>query len=630
MGTEIEALREKINSAKKFTTDIIDEMNRVAHATIDSDIAASLEFSLRVIRESRLIRYPAGMATALVHAGMAASKQHKYDDASALYKQALSIYVEQKNDHQVALTLTKMGNAKLHSSKYPEAIDLYNEAIDILKDLNDEVALANLYGNIGLIHGLQGNYFLALKSQMVALRICERLNDDFRIAGICSNIGVIYNELQNYDEALKMFQRALNIRIEANDQAAESVLLVNIGNVYQEQKKYNEALEVHLRALHLREKIGDKAKLASSYGNLGNAYRALGNNMVALDYYNRSLELFLGLNEKRGLVQSYNNLGELYFELKEYDEAYKYLNESVKLAEETGLKNQLRMAYQYLSKLYAQDAKYKEAYQIHLRYSQLDKEISNAETSGQIAQMTLRYEMEQQEQAAEIERVKNIELQKAFNLLEEEKKRSEELLLNILPEEISHELKSYGKTKARSFEMVTVLFMDIKGFTKISEQFTAEEIVSSIDEYFETFDLIVEKHGIEKIKTIGDAYLCVSGVPVAFDDHAVKMIHVAKDFIQAVSNLKDLRLQQGKHAFDFRVGIHSGPVVAGVVGIKKFAYDIWGDTVNTASRMQSNGEPSRINISHSTYQLVRDSFPCTYRGEIEAKNKGKLKMYFID
>jgi class 3 adenylate cyclase/uncharacterized protein HemY len=630
MSTEIDDLEERINTATLITTDIIDAMNTLALSKVDVDVAISLEISVRAINGSRVIGYRSGEATALLRAGTAASKQHHYDEAIDYYQQALSIYREMDNEHEQALTLSKMGNTRLADSKYSEALDFYNTAIEILKETNDESALANLYANSGLIYGLQGNYFLALKSQMAALKTYERLNNSSRIAAICSNIGIIYHEQQNYEEALKTYQRALKILTEAGDQLSECILLGNIGNVYQDQKKYDEALKVNLQALRMLQKIGDKAKLAYTYSNLGNAYKALDNNLLALEYYNLCLVLFLNLNEKRGMVQSYNNLGELYFELKEYKEAHKYFDEAVKLAEETGWKIQLRIAYEYLSQLYAEEGKYEEAYQYRLRFSNLDKEISNAETSRQIAQMTLRYEMEQRDQAAEIERVKNMELQKAFNLLEIEKKRSEELLLNILPEEISYELKEYGKTKARSYDIVTVLFMDIKGFTKISEQFTAEEIVSSIGEYFEIFDLIVEKHEIEKIKTIGDAYLCVSGLPIASADHAEKMIYVAKDFIQAVHALKEKRLEQGKHIFDFRVGINSGPVAAGVVGTKKFAYDIWGDTVNTASRMQSNGEPGRINISHSTYQLVCEKFTCTYRGEIEAKNKGKLKMYFVE
>ncbi|MDB5284486.1 MAG: adenylate/guanylate cyclase protein, partial [Bacteroidota bacterium] len=293
------------------------------------------------------------------------------------------------------------------------------------------------------------------------------------------------------------------------------------------------------------------------------------------------------------------------------------------------LKNQLLKVFEYLAKLFAQEKNYEEAYRYQLRFAQLDKEISNTETSQQMARMAVRYEIEQKDREAELERIRNADLQKAYNSLELEKKRSEELLNNILPEEVSEELKQSGKTKARSYEQVTVMFADIQGFTKISEQLSAEEIVSGIDEYFEAFDKIVERFGIEKIKTIGDAYLCAGGIPVIMEDHARKVVLAATEFLQAVVTLKNQREEQGKPGFNFRIGIHSGPVVAGVVGIKKFAYDIWGDTVNTASRMQQNSEPNRINISQSTYQLVKDHFKCEYRGEIEAKNKGKQKMYFV-
>lgn len=320
----------------------------------------------------------------------------------------------------------------------------------------------------------------------------------------------------------------------------------------------------------------------------------------------------------------------MFFELNQFKEAHYYLNEAIKLAGETGLKNLLRKAFEFLSKLFANEENYEQAYLYYLRFTQLDKEILNADTSKQIAQMTLRYEIEQKERDAELERIKNTELQKAYSSLEAEKKRSEELLLNILPFEVSEELKQFGKTKARNFESATVLFADIQGFTGISEQLTAEELVSGIDEYFEEFDKIVDKYDIEKIKTIGDAYLCVGGVPVPTEDHAERVILAAKEFLDAAGRLKVQRQKENKHVFNFRIGIHSGHVVAGVVGIKKFAYDIWGDTVNTASRMQQNSEPNHINISQTTYDLVRHKFTCVYRGEIEAKSKGLQKMYFVE
>ncbi|HLP20850.1 MAG TPA: adenylate/guanylate cyclase domain-containing protein, partial [Chitinophagales bacterium] len=505
-----------------------------------------------------------------------------------------------------------------------------NRAIEIRMVLGDELGTADLYANSGAMYGLLGNYPLALKSHMQALKIFEQFEQPSRVASTCSNIGVVYAELKNYDEALKMYQRALDIRYVENDATEISDILNNIANVYHDAGKFNEALNMHERALELRKQTGNKTKIATSLVNLGDVYKALNQYPLSLDFYSRSIELFETLNEKRGLVPAYYNIGELYFLTGDYKNARYYLDEAIKLAEEIGLKDHLREAYEHMAMIFAEEGKFEEAYKLHVKFTELNKEVANLETSRLVAQMTMRHEIEQKDRETELERVKNLELTKAYNSLELEKQRSEELLLNILPEEVSEELKQSGKTRARSFEMVSVLFADIKGFTLISEQLSAEELVSGIDEYFEAFDKIVEKHGVEKIKTIGDAYLCAGGVPVAAIDHAERIVAVAKDFICAADELRVERAKKQLHTFDFRIGIHSGPVVAGVVGIKKFAYDIWGDTVNTASRMQQHSEPGRINISESTYQFINGKFNCAFRGEIEAKNKGKLKMYFVE
>ncbi len=215
-------------------------------------------------------------------------------------------------------------------------------------------------------------------------------------------------------------------------------------------------------------------------------------------------------------------------------------------------------------------------------------------------------------------------------VIEAEKQKSENLLLNILPEEISAELKATGKTKAHSYETATVMFADFVNFTLIGEKLSPEELVLTIGAYFETFDIIIEKYGIEKIKTVGDAYICAAGLPIPTTDNALVMIQVAFDFLEAMKELSAHRRMNGQEIFEVRIGINTGPLVAGVVGIKKFAYDIWGDTVNTAARMQEMGLPNRINISGSTYELVKNEFDCEYRGKIEAKNKGQIDMYFIN
>lgn len=208
--------------------------------------------------------------------------------------------------------------------------------------------------------------------------------------------------------------------------------------------------------------------------------------------------------------------------------------------------------------------------------------------------------------------------------------RSEALLLNILPKEIAEELKTNGSAEAKYFDNVTVMFTDFKNFTRITEKLSPAELVAEIDSIFKAFDKVISKHNIEKIKTIGDAYMCAGGLPVANTSHAFDVVNAAIDIRQFMLHHFQQRKAEGKESFEIRIGIHSGPVVAGIVGDKKFAYDIWGDTVNVASRMESSGEPGKINISGTTYELVKENFTCVHRGKIEAKNKGEIDMYFVE
>ena len=210
-----------------------------------------------------------------------------------------------------------------------------------------------------------------------------------------------------------------------------------------------------------------------------------------------------------------------------------------------------------------------------------------------------------------------------------EKQKSDNLLLNILPLNVAQELKLYGKTKAQLHDHVTIMFTDFKDFTKLSEELTARELVKIIDYYFRAFDQILSKYNIEKIKTIGDAYMCVSGFQTDSKLASNNMILCALEILELIHSEKILPKNSTNRSFDIRIGINTGSVVAGVVGETKFAYDIWGDAVNTASRMEKLGEVNTINISEATYHLVKDNFSFQSRGEIEVKNKGIMHMYFL-
>ena len=215
-------------------------------------------------------------------------------------------------------------------------------------------------------------------------------------------------------------------------------------------------------------------------------------------------------------------------------------------------------------------------------------------------------------------------------IISEEKEKSDNLLLNILPQSTSEELKEHGSARPQYFEEVSILFTDFKGFTHIAENLSPKQLVDEINETFSAFDRITKQHGIEKIKTIGDAYMAAGGLPERNQTHAVDVVTAAlkiRDFMQEYHAQK---IAKGLPGFEIRLGIHSGPVVAGIVGLHKFQYDIWGDSVNLAARMESSGKVGKVNISEATYQLVKDHFDCTFRGKVMAKNKGEVAMYFVE
>ena len=226
---------------------------------------------------------------------------------------------------------------------------------------------------------------------------------------------------------------------------------------------------------------------------------------------------------------------------------------------------------------------------------------------------------------------KNNQLLKTSNQkLLEEKQRSEELLLNILPAEIAKQLKNKAAARAHKYEGVSVLFSDFKGFSNIAKDLTPEELVSELDYCFTAFDRIVEKYRLQKIKTIGDAYMCVGGLYTQGRSHVKRMVMAALEIQQFLNNLKKRRKEEGKYYFEARIGIHTGDIVAGVVGTKKFAFDIWGDTVNIAQQMEYHSEAGRVNITGETHAFIEHDFKYTYRGKAVVKNMKAFDMYFVD
>jgi class 3 adenylate cyclase len=324
------------------------------------------------------------------------------------------------------------------------------------------------------------------------------------------------------------------------------------------------------------------------------------------------MEIYERIGDRKGIGQMHGHIGMLYYKQGRYTEALSEQLQGLESATEIGRPENRRKHELALVDTYSALGDFRSALAHHQSYHKIENEIMGSQAQKELARLSFQHDMEVQE--------------KELNFEKKERELTQTLLLNILPAEVAEELKAKGSAEARLYDDVTVLFTDFVGFTTASERMSPQQLVDELHTCFSAFDDICVKHGVEKIKTVGDAYLAISGLPSSNPNHASDMLQVAIEIRDYMAR----RFAEHHQAFQIRIGMHSGSVVAGIVGVRKFAYDIWGDTVNTAARMEQNSEAGKINISEATYVLVSEKFPCLYRGEIEAKNKGKLKMYFVE
>lgn len=267
-------------------------------------------------------------------------------------------------------------------------------------------------------------------------------------------------------------------------------------------------------------------------------------------------------------------------------------------------------------------------YQKKLKRSELNRaKLEDINEKSRYLLKTINTEIEKAKKTIE---QKNLNLEQLNQALTVEKQKSEDLLLNILPETVAEELKRKGKVEPVYFEQATVLFTDFEGFTKISANISPQELVRELDFCFSSFDRIIEKHGLERLKTIGDAYMCAGGLTESDRCHCVDAVKAALEIVEFMKEHIQTKKEQDIPYWNIRIGIHSGPIVAGIVGKKKFAYDIWGDTVNIASRVETTSKAGRINISKETYERVKEHFTFEYRGKIPIKNRGLIDMFFVN
>ncbi len=548
------------------------------------------------------------------------------------------------------------------NSDYSDAVFNFKKALDIYKKLKDKEGIASILGNIGNINLVQSNYSEALDYYTQALKIRETLDNKPGLAFILGNIGSVYHNLSKYNKALEFYNKALNLNKKLGNLQGIASNLDNLGKIYTQQLDFAKALDCFHKVLKLYEELGRESGIASINSYLGNIYSKQKEYDKALEYYHKSLLKSEELDHKFGIAETSKSLGELYLNLSKDTSNIKKISEkllnsirkeyllksiehtkrSSEVFREINSKHSLFLALESLSDSYFEVGDFKNALDYYKKSKEIEDSIFSTKNQTKIANLEAKRENELKEKEIVIlkKEKENQKLQRyamfggiaglgiIIGLILIQRRKSEKLLLNVLPAKIAKRLKAKEHPIADHFDNASIIFIDLVGFTKMSSSANPNEIVALLNDIFTIFDKLADKHGLEKIKTIGDAYMAVAGIPEIQADHTKRTAQMALDI---KSEMKDFKTSGGTE-IKFRIGIDCGAVVAGVIGEKKFIYDLWSDAVNTASRMESTGESGQIQITENfkeELEKYEGNWNFTLRGEFEIKGKGLMKTYYL-
>ncbi|MCF8255907.1 MAG: tetratricopeptide repeat protein [Flavobacteriales bacterium] len=605
------------------------------------------------------------MATCLNNIGAMYADMGRTSDAFDHHELSLKLKEEIGDRGGIASSLNNLGLLYFQKEKYTEAMDHYQRSLVIYQEVGDQEGVGTALHNIAGVYQKQDKLALALEHHQKELHIRQQMNDQYGLAGAYNNIGKVLDDQGAYKDALENFDKALEIRERISDRLGTAYTLRHIGELLKKMGRMSDALSYLTRSLDKFRELGDRKNEAMVLQTCAEIALELNELTIAARHAERALALNREIKWPEGIRKAAQVLSGIYGKQGRWEESFRMNQLFLTLRDSDkktmpGLKTFDPMATPGQAEAESpKQGEWVQAFSTRQLFQHMLDSVRNETTrsltvknqlENDYAMKTLadslQYVRRSETIALEVAR-KEADIQRQRVALLSTgvvillllvlamaiffgKKRSDGLLLNILPRETAEELKRSGSAKARHFDSVTVIFTDFKGFTTISEQLSPQLLVEEINECFSAFDRVMELHGVEKIKTIGDSYMAAGGLPTENATHAIDVVRAALDIQHYMEQLGATKKAKGIPYFEIRIGIHTGPVVAGIVGIRKFQYDIWGDTVNTASRMESAGEVGRVNISESTYLQVKDHFNCTFRGEIETKGKGHVSMYFVD
>lgn len=538
--------------------------------------------------------------------------------------------------------------------------------LELAKEVNDSSYQGIALNILGSGHSNWEEDLKGLEYLRKSAKLKEQIGDSAELGMTYGNISQIYLRNKLYDDAAKYGRIRINLALKLQDTTELFGSFNSMGVNYYFQEEYDSALFYFRSLLDLLEEFSEEGFMVNTYrcfalGNIGEALLKLGELEKAYEMVNGAIRCIDKLPENEIYFNSgYIALGNYHNLKNNYDSAIYYCKKAYTYFDSRNLRIQSKDACDCLYEAYKASGDSSSAVRIANVLFEIQKNEEKLETRVKLKQegfrvVVVKDSLEHLEKERAIIRAHEEEVRAnkkkrniaillgifafvvalAFYLryrlvhranreISRAREQSDKLLLNILPAEIAEELKEKGEATARGFDQVSIIFTDFKDFTRVSQDMSADELVKEVNVYFKKFDDICEECGVEKIKTIGDSYMAVSGLPVPAADSTEKAVLAALKMLKFVK-------EQGDERFQMRCGIHSGHVVAGIVGVKKFQYDVWGDTVNTASRIESDGEAGKLNISYETYELIKDNpnFIFEDRGVKELAGKGALRRYFV-
>lgn len=642
-------------------------LHRIAYAYSLVDAQQGLKWAEKELALARKIAWRRGETDGLLDVALNQQDLGAYPEAIEAMFAALKIAEEDGDREGVRVVYARLGSLHYRRKDYEKALEYYMKCLDMTRATGNKRPLQSVLGNIGQVYKEQGKLPEALEYQKESLKMAEELNERSSIVVQVGNIATTYTSMKEYGLAFAYKFKALRLAEALGQKQSIALNLGNIGTSYysiaQDSVGYtadslmsanraenlSRSIKYLRQAIDLSEEIRFMEAVQTFSLALSEALTAAGDHKAAFEAYKSYVvvkDSMYNNENTRKLTRT-----ELGYQYARKEDSTRAENEKVMIL----LQKEMQLSalrYEYDKKqAMARTEREREQLQFEeaLKRQAIETDYARKQAAAEAAHQKSEAKAKEKEllTKAEIHRQKNLitasvvgvalllliifvtyrayrQNNKNAAIIASEKQRSDNLLLNILPAEVAEELKLNGTAQARHFENVSVLFTDFVGFTNASENMSPQALVQELHECFTAFDAIIEKHGMEKIKTIGDAYMAVGGIPHASRHHALQSVRAAHEIIEFIE-------QKNRRGgiFQVRVGISSGAVVAGIVGVKKFAYDIWGDTVNMAARMEQNGAPGQVNVSKATYELVKNDFTCEYRGKVAAKNKGEVEMYFV-